>query len=166
MFSFKMLLFALALTLLAVPAESWAPGSRRHSHSRGSTNFNYRNNLSGSSLRNLYNSPVRKAEVVRRPLRVWPLSRFAVGPISHSGVRVTLDDGSQYLIHKGRNQGISSQTVVTSADNMSSKWKATGQSRDFNGEKRVADFVAAGGRTYSLPLANCHHATKSHDEPR
>uniref|UniRef100_A0A8C9XBP8 Uncharacterized protein n=1 Tax=Sander lucioperca TaxID=283035 RepID=A0A8C9XBP8_SANLU len=158
MFSFKMLLFALALTLLAVPAESWAPGSRRHSHSRGSTNFNYRNNLSGSSLRNLYNSPVRKAEVVRRPLRVWPLSRFAVGPISHSGVRVTLEDGSQWLIHKGNVNGADPQMSVTSADNMSSKWK-TMETKEFNGRKSVADFVKAGGDTYDVRRANCHHAT-------
>ncbi|TDH11229.1 hypothetical protein EPR50_G00058670 [Perca flavescens] len=155
-----MLLFALALTLLAVPGESWALGRRRHSNSRsrGSTNFNYRDNLSGSSLTNLYNSPVRRAEVVRRPLRVWPLSRVAIGKISHSGVRVTLDDGSQYLIHKGQNHGISSQTVVTSADNMSSKWK-TMETREFNGRKSVADFVKAGGDTYDVRRANCHHAT-------
>ncbi|KAF1388538.1 hypothetical protein PFLUV_G00091300 [Perca fluviatilis] len=154
MFSFKMLLFALTLTLLVVTVQSG-------SISGGSTNFNYPDNLSGSSLRNLFNSPVQRAEVVKRPLGVWPLSLFTLGPISHSGVRLTLDDAesSQYLIHKGRNHGISSQTVVTSADNMSPKWRATGQSRDFNGEKRVSDFVAAGGETYSLPRANCHDAT-------
>ncbi|TDH11228.1 hypothetical protein EPR50_G00058660 [Perca flavescens] len=151
-----MLLFAVALTLLAVTVQSAPFGG-------GSTNFNYPDNLSGSSLRDLYNTPVQRAEVVKRPLRVWPLSLFTLGPISHSGVRVTLDDAesSQYLIHKGRNHGISSQTVVTSADNMSSKWRATGESRDFNGEKRVTDFVAAGGETYSLPRANCHDATKA-----
>ena len=38
-------------------------------------------------------------------------------------LRVTLDDGSQWLIHKGDNFGRSSQTVVTPAHDMSSKWK-------------------------------------------
>lgn len=37
-------------------------------------------------------------------------------------LRVTLGDGSQWLIHKGGNYGISSQTVVTSARHMSSDW--------------------------------------------
>lgn len=37
--------------------------------------------------------------------------------------RVTLADGSQYLIHKGSNYGISSQTVVVDGSHMSDKWK-------------------------------------------
>ena len=38
-------------------------------------------------------------------------------------LRVTLDDGSKWLVHKGSNYGVSSQTVVTSAGHMSSAWK-------------------------------------------
>lgn len=37
--------------------------------------------------------------------------------------RVTLDDGSQWLIHKGGGFGLSSQTVVTDARHMSSAWR-------------------------------------------
>lgn len=37
--------------------------------------------------------------------------------------RVTLADGSQWLIHKGNNFGISSPTVVVDARHMGKKWK-------------------------------------------
>lgn len=42
-----------------------------------------------------------------------------------SSLRVTLADGSQWLIHKGQDYGISSDTVVTSARHMSSAWKVS-----------------------------------------
>lgn len=38
--------------------------------------------------------------------------------------RVTLEDGTKWLVHKGDGYGISSQTVVVDARHMSSKWKA------------------------------------------
>lgn len=96
---------------------------------------------------------------------------------------MTLADGSQYLIHKGNNYGISSQTVVVNARHMSSSWKVTfsespatkqGQSttsgtlvsppqvvatHNFQGTKTVAEFVADGGSNYSLIFANCHMAS-------
>lgn len=37
--------------------------------------------------------------------------------------RVTLRDGSQWLIHKGKNFGISSQTVVVNARHMGNNWE-------------------------------------------
>ena len=39
-----------------------------------------------------------------------------------SFIKVTTESGSQYLVHKGPNYGKPSQTVVTDAQHMSSKW--------------------------------------------
>lgn len=108
--------------------------------------------LSGSDLTNLYNSPVYLAERMQRPLDGMDTS---LGILSHTGVRVTLRDGSQWLVHKGNNFGISSNTVVTNARHMSSKWR-TLSSRNFHGSRTVSDFVGAGGPNYNLLLDNCH----------
>uniref|UniRef100_A0A7N6BG36 Uncharacterized protein n=1 Tax=Anabas testudineus TaxID=64144 RepID=A0A7N6BG36_ANATE len=129
-------LSALVLTLLALCGGSFS------------------SNLSGQQLTDLYNSPVYKAEWMVRPLGS---SSTIAGPLSHTGVRVTLRNGAQWLIHKGNNYGISSQTVVTDARNMASNWKML-VTRDFNGRKTVADFVKVGGATYNL-LFNCHVAS-------
>ncbi len=40
-------------------------------------------------------------------------------------IRVTVEDGSIWLVHKGDGFGISSQTIVEDANNMSSKWRAS-----------------------------------------
>uniref|UniRef100_A0A8C9XCM5 Uncharacterized protein n=1 Tax=Sander lucioperca TaxID=283035 RepID=A0A8C9XCM5_SANLU len=138
MFSFKVLLFAVALTLLAVTVQSWSNG-----------------NLSGSELTRLYNSPVYKAERLKRPLGS---SSFMIGPLSHSGVRVTLGDGTKWLIHKGDNYGISSQTVVTRAESLGSNWKVV-KTGNFQGRKTVGDFVATGGTNYDFLFDNCHWAS-------
>ncbi|XP_040900566.1 uncharacterized protein LOC121186041 [Toxotes jaculatrix] len=147
MLPFRMLLCVVALALLAVTVES--------SSSSGSGSRNYNYDLSGPDLTRLFNSPVRHAERVERPIN-GPLSAFGV---KHSGVRVTLDDDSQWLIHKGDGYGKSSQTVVTDARHMSSAWEPSGTSRDFDGSKTVSDFVAAGGSDYRLLRDNCHHAS-------
>uniref|UniRef100_A0A8C6U8Q9 Uncharacterized protein n=1 Tax=Neogobius melanostomus TaxID=47308 RepID=A0A8C6U8Q9_9GOBI len=105
--------------------------------------------LSGADLKKIFNSPVYKAEWMVRPLRSLPV---VIGPISHTGVRVTLCDGSQWLIHKGHNYGTVSDTVVTTAKNMSNKWTVR---EDFEGKKTVSDFVKAGGGSYTL-FFNCH----------
>lgn len=42
-----------------------------------------------------------------------------------SPFRVTLDDGTKWLVHKGDGYGISSQTVVVAARHMSTNWKAS-----------------------------------------
>ncbi|KAG9344998.1 hypothetical protein JZ751_009538 [Albula glossodonta] len=75
-----------------------------------------------SDLRRLYNSGVHKAERMKRPLDGMP---FSLGALSHSGVRVTLADGSQWLVHKGDNFGKSSQTVVVDTRHMSDKWRVS-----------------------------------------
>ncbi|MGH0139259.1 UNVERIFIED_CONTAM: hypothetical protein FKN15_037207 [Acipenser sinensis] len=81
-----------------------------------------------SDLNRLYNSRVIHAERVRRPLGNLPV---AIGPLSHSGVRVTLDNGKKYLIHKGPGFGRTSQTVVVDANHMSDRWKASGRAKSF-----------------------------------
>ncbi|XP_070823073.1 uncharacterized protein [Chaetodon trifascialis] len=145
MSAFSWLLCALTLTLLAPSAEASTGG--------GTSNHNYE--LSGDALRRLYNSAVYKAERMKRPLDGAP---FMLGVFSHSGVRVTLADGSRWLIHKGQNYGISSQTVVVNARHMSSDWKVVKEG-NFLGRKTVADFVATGGSDYDLLFDNCHWAS-------
>ncbi|KAF1388537.1 hypothetical protein PFLUV_G00091290 [Perca fluviatilis] len=154
MFSFKMLLLAVAL--LAVPVESGdllTAGLNLPSNDDPLLSVIWDKVFDEFDLD--YDSPVVRADRVVRPVRSL---RSAYGPISHSGVRVTLEDGSQWLIHKGNINGADPQMLVTSADNMSSKWK-TMETREFNRRKSVADFVRAGGDTYDVRRANCHHAT-------
>uniref|UniRef100_A0A3Q1G4I3 Uncharacterized protein n=1 Tax=Acanthochromis polyacanthus TaxID=80966 RepID=A0A3Q1G4I3_9TELE len=145
MMSFNMLLCAVVL-VLAVSVEAGLSG--------GNNNYNY--DLSGQALRNLFNSPVYKAERVIRPLGS---SSAGVGPFSHSGVLVTLADNSQHLIHKGNGYGKSSQTVVTDARHMSPAWQVD-SSKNFQGTKTVAHFVKTGGSDYNLLTDNCHQASK------
>ncbi|KAF6737616.1 hypothetical protein FQA47_012510 [Oryzias melastigma] len=131
----------LAVLLVLVDASSSSGG--------GGT---FQADLSGQALTNLYNLRVMSAERMRRPLE--PL-KVELGPISHTGVRVTLEDGSQWLVHKGNGFGRSSQTVVTNARHMSNKWRVI-QTKNFNGSKRLSDFVRAGGIDYNLLWDNCH----------
>ncbi|KAI4896880.1 hypothetical protein NFI96_009258 [Prochilodus magdalenae] len=109
-----------------------------------------------SDLRKLYNSKVYLADRMTRPLEGLSIK---VGILSHSGVRVTLEDGTKWLVHKGDGYGISSQTVVVDARHMSSSWKIV-ETKDFAGSKTVSDFVKAGGTDYSLIFDNCHNAAK------
>ncbi|MEQ2258784.1 hypothetical protein XENORESO_002392 [Xenotaenia resolanae] len=142
---FKVLLCA-ALILQAVCGDSSSRGRRR----------NYRYDRSGQDLTNLFNSRVQKAERVWRPFDGQSSGRW---PFYHSGVRVTVDDGSQWLVHKGKGYGLSSQTVVTDARHMSPAWRTT-QTKDFDGRKTVSDFVRAGGGKYNTALDNCHWAAR------
>ncbi|KAF4087445.1 hypothetical protein AMELA_G00070850 [Ameiurus melas] len=107
-----------------------------------------------SDLRKLYNSKVYQAERMTRPLDGM---NFQAGILSHSGVRVTLADGTKWLVHKGDRFGISSQTVVVDARHMSNNWKIR-EIKNFRGSKTVSDFVKAGGTDYSLLFNNCHDA--------
>uniref|UniRef100_A0A3P9KJ72 Uncharacterized protein n=1 Tax=Oryzias latipes TaxID=8090 RepID=A0A3P9KJ72_ORYLA len=111
--------------------------------------------LSRPELTDLYNSRVMSAEKMTRRMGS---SSSGSGIFSHSGVRVTLEDGSQWLIHKGDGYGDTSETVVTRASGMSSDWKVT-QTKDIHGSERVADYVQAGGSDYNLITDNCHHAS-------
>ncbi|KAL4616896.1 hypothetical protein GN956_G22084 [Arapaima gigas] len=108
-----------------------------------------------SDLTTLYHSKVYLAEKMERPSSSSSRrSSGSSGVIKHTGVRVTLADGSQWLIHKGPDFGISSQTVVVDAQHMSNRWKVKCY-RDFEGMKTVADFVKTGGHNYNLLWDNC-----------
>ncbi|GCC24493.1 hypothetical protein chiPu_0002894 [Chiloscyllium punctatum] len=106
---------------------------------------------SQSELTRLYNTPVVKIELIKRPLRGVPL-------IPHAGVRVTTDDGHQWLIHKGNGFGISSQTVVVDAVHMSPEWRVTAV-KTVRG-RTVGDYVRVGGEAYRLFTNNCLQAAK------
>ena len=69
-------------------------------------------------------------------------------------LRVTTDKGNQYLIHKGPSYGKSSDTVVTDAKHMSSKWQNV-RSRDTDGTNNVGSYVKTGGKDYELITGNC-----------
>uniref|UniRef100_A0A4W6DQC8 Cytochrome c domain-containing protein n=1 Tax=Lates calcarifer TaxID=8187 RepID=A0A4W6DQC8_LATCA len=145
MFSFNMLLSVLALTLLVLSAEASTGGTPNHNY-----------DLSGQALTDLYNTPVQKAEWMVRPLGNLP---GIVGPVSHTGVRVKLDDDSEWLVHKGSGYGRSSQTVVTDAEHMSPAWE-TDRKINVERETTVSDLVDAGGANYNPLCSNCHHATR------
>ncbi|XP_037392307.1 uncharacterized protein LOC119262934 [Pygocentrus nattereri] len=147
MMGFKIVLsLAVLATVLLLTECSWGTGK--------GNSYNY--DLSKmSDLTKLYNSKVYQADRMRRPLEGMS---FQAGLLSHSGVRVTLEDGTKWLVHKGDGYGISSQTVVVDARHMSSSWKII-ETKNFRGSKRVADFVKAGGTDYSLIFDNCHDAS-------
>ncbi|XP_053496081.1 uncharacterized protein LOC128617082 [Ictalurus furcatus] len=133
------------ITALIVTEGSWGSGK--------GNSYNY--DLSRmSDLRKLYNSKVYRAERMTRPLDGM---KVQAGILSHSGVRVTLADGTMWLVHKGDGFGISSQTVVVDARHMSRHWKVR-EVKNFAGTKTVSDFVKAGGTDYSLLFNNCHTA--------
>ncbi|CAL8299279.1 uncharacterized protein LOC115545538 isoform X1 [Gadus morhua] len=143
MFSVQTLIVAALLAELGLVVESsFGEGARSYS-------FDLSN---ASDLNRLYNSPVHRAVRMRRPLGSMS---FQLGPLSHSGVKVTLRDGSTWLVHKGDGFGISSQTVVVDARHMSTSWQIL-ETKDFRGTKTVGDFVRAGGSDYSLLFDNCH----------
>lgn len=95
---------------------------------------------------------------------------------------MTLGDGSRWLVHKGDNYGISSQTVVVDARHMGPDWTVSQskrllvlscaeqllcvsslqvlESKNFQGRKTVSDLVRAGGPDYYLLFDNCHLASK------
>ncbi|XP_048882276.1 uncharacterized protein LOC125749250 [Brienomyrus brachyistius] len=105
-----------------------------------------------SGLTELYNKPVFLAEKMKRPLDPFSVK---MGWLSHSGVRVTLGDDSQWLIHKGNDFGIDSQTVVVSDRHMSDNWEVV-EWKNFYGTKKVGDFVKASGVGYNWIFNNCH----------
>ncbi|XP_076071375.1 uncharacterized protein LOC143042799 [Mytilus galloprovincialis] len=92
-------------------------------------------------LRTLFNARVTKAEYYTRPLSSSSSSSSGWWPFSsrrkkrhnyhlhHAGVVVTIDryvEGkNKWLIHKGEDYGDASDTVITDADYMSSRWTNT-----------------------------------------
>ncbi|KAJ0066443.1 hypothetical protein NL108_013057 [Boleophthalmus pectinirostris] len=121
-------------------------------------------NLPPRDLNELYNTGVQSAEWVARPKQgmpfTVPLPSSIPNPTTHSGVRVTLNDGQKFLIHKGPEFGKASETVITDAKHMSDKWQVQ-QTREFGGTRTVGDFVKTGGENYSVIRGqHCHRAAK------
>ncbi|XP_055077507.1 integumentary mucin C.1-like [Periophthalmus magnuspinnatus] len=103
--------------------------------------------LPWDDLTALYNSPVFNAEWMVTSVGNTPV---LAGFIARSGVRVTLCDGSKWLIHQGPNGNI----VVSSATYLSSMWMIR-CSKNFYGQKTVSDFVNAAGASVNF-LLNCN----------
>ncbi|KAI0213582.1 hypothetical protein LSAT2_001389 [Lamellibrachia satsuma] len=147
------LLTIVAAVLLLSPTNAWLFRSSSSSGGGGGSPRTHSFDIGRrSELTRLYNQPVRRVTHVERPLT--GLSTM-VGPIRHSGVVVETQDGRRHLIHKGKDYGRSSQTVVTDARHMSRNWRPV-QSRPVSGSS-VGDFVRAGGRDYSTIGDNCHN---------
>ncbi|KAJ3598259.1 hypothetical protein NHX12_001770 [Muraenolepis orangiensis] len=135
-------------TQTSLPGERHEKGGGGWGAGGGSHNFDL---SSKADLTKLFNSPVYGAERMQRPLG----SMVQIGPLSHSGVRLTLKDGSTWLAHKGDGYGVSSQTVVVDTKHMSNNWQIK-ETKNFKGTKTVGDFVKTGGSDYSLFNDNCH----------
>lgn len=130
---------------------SWLSGSKP----RGPRPYDY----SMSDLRKLYNSRVTFAERFKRPLGNSVNSCIAKNLGNHSGVKITLNNGQKFLVHKGNEYGDASETVVVDAKHMSSRWWSTGEKKNIY-HSTVADYIRAGGKNYNLFSDNCHHASK------
>lgn len=75
--------------------------------------------------------------------------------VPHTGVVATLADGSRRLVHKtafGTNSG--NTTVITSASDMSSKWKV-GENQSAQPGTTVNHLIKAGGGSYNVTADNC-----------
>ena len=75
----------------------------------------------------------------------------------HSGTRVTTEDGKQYLIHKGKGYGNSSQSVITPAKHMSNDWQRAGES--YKPNATVGEMMQKSGTGYHETKDNCNHGT-------
>uniref|UniRef100_A0A667Y184 SH3 domain-containing protein n=1 Tax=Myripristis murdjan TaxID=586833 RepID=A0A667Y184_9TELE len=116
-----------------------------------------------AELTRLFNQPVYEAELVVRPLGDGSV---IVGPLSHTGVRVTLENGSKWLIHKGQNFGYISDTVVVNARNMSSRWRKRQRRHRETARKKKSSCQCQTDRTFSLTeffVISQHERRKSPD---
>ena len=131
-----------------------------------------------SGLTKLYNKKVVSVQSIERPLA--GLNKGKIGKLgvnlanilgiktsisgqknraTHSGVVVTTADGKKYLIHKGKNYGKSSQTVVVNSKHLSSSWWKVGSNKKVTG-KSLGDFVKEAGKGYNVKGDNCHNASE------
>lgn len=76
----------------------------------------------------------------------------------HYGVVVTTKKGKRWLVHKGHHFGTRSNTVVTDAAHMSSKWNLIRTKKIKNA--KILDFLGAGGRYFHPVHDNAYHAAK------
>ena len=145
----------LCLLLLVVVAFHWSAECNSSSSSSSRPSYEY----SISDLNRLYNARVTYAERFKRPLASSAGSYIISYLADHSGVKVTLDNGQKFLVHKGNEYGTASETVVVDARHMSSVWSSTGERKHIH-SSTVGDYVRAGGKHYDLFSDNCHHASE------
>ena len=117
-----------------------------------------------SDMNALFNQKVTDAQPVQRPG-----GGSSGGLYDHSGTKVTLQDGSEHLIHHGSNEGGSigsgsssassggsNPTVITPAEGMSPAWKSVGDS--YHPDSNVGGMMGQ-GESYSMTNHNCHDVT-------
>lgn len=99
---------------------------------------------------------ISSVQPASRPLSVWGVD---IPFIKHTGVVATLQDGSRHFLHKtpkGTNAG--NTAVITSARDMSRKWKVGPEQRARAGVT-VGDLVKAPGGNYHWLCSNCWGAS-------
>ncbi|KAH3695754.1 hypothetical protein DPMN_083212 [Dreissena polymorpha] len=123
-----------------------------------------------SCLTRLYNSRITRAEYYTRPLAGSSSQsrkkRFTCArcTVCHAGIVVTTTSGKRWLIHKGDNYGSSdssSDTVITDADYMNSRWTRVRSTDIAPGRTVTVGEVLARGNPdtgYNLLIDNCLHA--------
>ncbi|XP_038666409.1 uncharacterized protein LOC119972949 isoform X1 [Scyliorhinus canicula] len=107
----------------------------------------------------MYNQYVVKAEKVVRPLKYLPW--IMMGPLKHSGVRVTVAGGQKCLIHKGVEIFArigKSKTVVEDAKHLSFAWKVEEERPAYR--RKMLEFIHACGEDYDVLTDNCHDCTE------
>jgi hypothetical protein len=95
-------------------------------------------------IRELYKTPVSRAELYERPLdpeTAAPVAQ-ALG-YKQSAVVVTLKDGRRFMLVKGNRKGEGRQTVIILADHMTDDWVKV-QTKDIT-RSVLLDFAKAGG---------------------
>ncbi|EDQ88189.1 uncharacterized protein MONBRDRAFT_9113 [Monosiga brevicollis MX1] len=110
----------------------------------------------------LYNSDIRSTQQVQRPGQWSGYDGFGF----HEGTVATTDQGD-FLLHNTPSGGGAGRTVVTSADDMSSKWKNVGEPK-LHESYSVGDAMQdeASHGSYNLFSNNCMDTSKrvhSHD---
>jgi hypothetical protein len=152
-----MVSFAVKLILLLLLAPCFL--AYEDSSSLRNGKFHYTHN--GQQLNKLYNQPIKSIQEYSRPLDIPGgkfLDRFG---INHRGQVATMGDGKQFLVHKGPDFGINSQTVVVDRKYMSKNWSPRGSSMDHSSGNtvRLGDLVKSGGAHYNSICSNCIHAS-------
>ncbi|XP_062922138.1 uncharacterized protein LOC134355730 isoform X1 [Mobula hypostoma] len=107
----------------------------------------------------MYNQYVVKAEKVVRPLKYLPW--IMMGPLKHSGVRVTVAGGQKCLIHKGVEilaRIGKSKTVVEDAKHLANAWKVEEERPAYR--RKMLEFIRACGEDYDILTDNCHDCTE------
>ncbi|CAF0945952.1 unnamed protein product [Didymodactylos carnosus] len=113
----------------------------------------------------IMNEKVESVQAVQRPMDSSSGSSAGSGSnvpgATHSGNLVTTEGGNQYLVHKGDGYSPSNPTVVTSADNMSSKWSSVGEASQPSSNQTVGGMMNNG--EYSLTRGNCNDAAAANN---